>query len=60
MAEKINYNKGNNISSVAFMFACPGQKEQEAGRVVAGKALIAFSFRFIKGIKGFIQEWNIP
>ena len=36
MAEKINYNKGNNISSVAFMFACPGQKEQEAGRVVAG------------------------
>ena len=33
---KIEYNKGNNVSSVAFMFACPGQKEQAAGRVVAG------------------------
>ncbi len=33
---KIEYNKGNNISPVAFMFACPGQKEQAAGRVVAG------------------------
>ncbi len=33
---KIAYNKGKNISPVAFMFACPGQKEQEAGRVVAG------------------------
>ena len=33
---KISYNKGKNISPVAFMFACPGQKEQAAGRVVAG------------------------
>ena len=33
---KIAYNKGKNISPVAFMFACPGQKEQAAGRVVAG------------------------
>jgi uracil-DNA glycosylase len=33
---KIEYNKGKNISYVAFMFACPGQKEQAAGRVVAG------------------------
>ncbi len=33
---KIEYNKGKNISPIAFMFACPGQKEQEAGRVVAG------------------------
>ena len=33
---KIDYNKGKNISPVAFMFACPGQKEQAAGRVVAG------------------------
>ncbi len=33
---KIEYNKGKNISPVAFMFACPGQKEQAAGRVVAG------------------------
>jgi uracil-DNA glycosylase len=33
---KITYNKGKNISSVAFMFACPGQKEQAAGRVTAG------------------------
>jgi uracil-DNA glycosylase len=33
---KISYNKGKNISSVAFMFACPGQKEQAAGKVVAG------------------------
>ena len=32
----VNLNKGINISPVAFMFACPGQKEQEAGRVVAG------------------------
>ena len=36
MAAKISYNKGKNISPVAFMFACPGQKEQAAGRVVAG------------------------
>ncbi|MBQ7291144.1 MAG: hypothetical protein IJW76_05440 [Clostridia bacterium] len=36
MAEKISYNKGKNISPVAFMFACPGQKEQAAGKVVAG------------------------
>lgn len=33
---KITYNKGNNISSVAFIFACPGQKEEAAGKVVAG------------------------
>ena len=32
----VQYNKGKNISPVAFMFACPGQKEEEAGRVVAG------------------------
>lgn len=36
MAAKISYNKGKNISPVAFMFACPGQKEQAAGKVVAG------------------------
>lgn len=36
MAIKISYNKGKNISPVAFMFACPGQKEQAAGKVVAG------------------------
>jgi hypothetical protein len=36
MAEKIKYNPGKSISSVAFMFACPGQKEQKAGRVVSG------------------------
>lgn len=36
MAEKIKYNPGKGISPVAFMFACPGQKEQQAGRVVAG------------------------
>ena len=36
MAKKIAYNKGKNISPVAFMFACPGQKEEKAGRVVAG------------------------
>ncbi|MGN1095936.1 MAG: hypothetical protein ACI4QR_06065 [Eubacteriales bacterium] len=36
MAEKILYNHGKGISPVAFMFACPGRKEQEAGRVVAG------------------------
>ena len=32
----IQYNEGKNISSVAFMFACPGQKEEKAGKVVAG------------------------
>jgi uracil-DNA glycosylase len=32
----VQYNKGKSISPVAFMFACPGQKEQQAGRVVAG------------------------
>lgn len=32
----VQYNKGKNISPVAFMFACPGQKEQQAGKVVAG------------------------
>jgi len=36
MPAKISYNKGKNISPVAFMFACPGQKEQAAGKVVAG------------------------
>jgi uracil-DNA glycosylase len=36
MAEKVSYNTGKNISPVAFMFACPGQKEQKAGKVVAG------------------------
>ena len=36
MTNQVQYNKGKNISPVAFMFACPGQKEQEAGRVVAG------------------------
>ena len=36
MAEKIKYNPGKSISPVAFMFACPGQKEQKAGRVVSG------------------------
>ena len=36
MTEKINYNKGNGSSPVAFLFACPGQKEQKAGKVVAG------------------------
>lgn len=36
MTNYVQYNKGKNISPVAFMFACPGQKEQEAGRVVAG------------------------
>ncbi len=36
MAEKIKYNPGKGISPVAFMFACPGQKEQQSGRVVAG------------------------
>ncbi|MBE6655229.1 MAG: hypothetical protein E7608_07270 [Ruminococcaceae bacterium] len=36
MAEKIKYNPGKGISPVAFMFACPGQKEQQAGRVVSG------------------------
>lgn len=32
----VQLNKGSNVSSVAFMFACPGQKEEQAGRVVAG------------------------
>ena len=32
----VKYNKGNGVSSVAFMFACPGHKEELAGRVVAG------------------------
>lgn len=36
MSQIVNYNKGNSVSPVAFMFACPGQKEKEAGRVVAG------------------------
>ncbi len=36
MAEKIRYNPGNGVSPVAFMFACPGQKEYEAGKVVSG------------------------
>lgn len=36
MVEKVKYNPGKNISPVAFMFACPGQKEQQAGKVVAG------------------------
>lgn len=33
---KVKYNKGNGVSPVAFIFACPGQKEEIAGRVVAG------------------------
>ena len=36
MKETVAYNKGKNISPVAFMFACPGQQEQKAGKVVAG------------------------
>ncbi len=36
MAGKILYNKGKGISRAAFIFACPGQKEEKAGRVVAG------------------------
>lgn len=36
MLTRINYNKGNNISSVSFLFACPGQHEEKLGRVVAG------------------------
>ena len=36
MTLKVAYNQGKNISPVAFMFACPGQKEQSAGKVVAG------------------------
>lgn len=36
MAKKVAYNKGKNISPVAFMFACPGQKEEKAGKVVSG------------------------
>lgn len=34
--KKVSYNKGKNISPIAFMFACPGQKEEKEGRVVAG------------------------
>ena len=33
----VEYNKGNNQNTVAFVFACPGQKEMQQGRVVAGK-----------------------
>lgn len=36
MPGRIYYNKGNGTSHVAFMFACPGQKEEKAGKVVAG------------------------
>ena len=36
MAGRIYFNKGTDISHVAFMFACPGQKEEKAGKVVAG------------------------
>lgn len=36
MAGRIYFNKGTDISYVAFMFACPGQKEEKAGKVVAG------------------------
>lgn len=32
----VPYNKGKNISPIAFIFACPGQKEEKVGRVVAG------------------------
>ena len=32
----VQYNKGNNISPVGFIFACPGQKEQAAQKVVSG------------------------
>lgn len=32
----VPYNKGKGISTAGFMFACPGQKEMNAGRVVAG------------------------
>lgn len=33
---RVQYNKGENISPVGFIFACPGQKERAAQRVVAG------------------------
>lgn len=32
----VPYNKGKGISTVGFMFACPGQKEMNDGCVVAG------------------------
>lgn len=32
----VNYNQGKNISPVAFVFACPGQREKLAQKVVAG------------------------
>lgn len=32
----VKYNKGKGISKVGFIFACPGQKEQAANKVVAG------------------------
>ena len=34
--ERVKYNKGQGVSRVGFIFACPGQKEQSANRVVAG------------------------
>lgn len=33
---RVQYNKGKDISSVGFIFACPGQKEMLAQKVVAG------------------------
>jgi len=32
----VHYNKGEGISPIAFMFACPGRREVECGRVVSG------------------------
>lgn len=36
MVKRIPYNKGTDISPVAFLFACPGQKEEKSGKVVTG------------------------
>jgi hypothetical protein len=32
----VKYNQGAGVSKVGFMFACPGQKEEIANRVVSG------------------------
>lgn len=33
---RVHFNQGRGISPVGFVFACPGRKEQIAGKVVAG------------------------